>query len=169
MWPSLVQATSLLHTYASDNIEFFSSVTSTKHLRSCRSRHINEDKDDNKSFGPVTLTKHLRGRGNKYVGKDNKNSDSKNQTTTALPATSTKRLAKRKTAHTTVYNNSSEKTETPTPAIATQQLRSDFLIPVISNRSIHSHASERISTESNANNLAENPPHMSTTQHLRYW
>ena len=62
--------------YASDNSKSFSSVTSTKHLRSCRIRRINEDKDDNKPFGPVTSTKCLCSRGNKYIGKDNKDNDS---------------------------------------------------------------------------------------------
>ncbi|MCJ1347429.1 hypothetical protein MMC31_005654, partial [Peltigera leucophlebia] len=155
-------------TYTSDNSEPFSPVTSTKRLRSCRSRRINEDKDDNKPFDPVTSTKRLCGRGNKHVDEDSKDSDSESQTATASPTASTKRLAKRKTANAAVYSNSSQKTETPTPATTARQLRSDSLIPVISTRSIRSYGSERNSTENNANSLAENPPHMSTTQHLRH-
>ena len=154
--------------YTSDNSEPFSPVTSTKRLRSCRSRRINEDKDDNKPFGPVTSTKRLRGRGNEHVGEDSKDSDSGSQTATAPPAASTERLAKCKTANAAVHSNSSQKTETPTPATTTRRLRSDSLILVISTRSIRSYGSERNSTESNANSLAENPPHMSTTQHLRH-
>ena len=155
-------------TYIFNNSESFSLVTSTKRLRSSRSRGINKDKDNNKPFGLVISTKRLRGRGNKHVGKNSKDSDSGSQTAIAPPASSTKYLAKRKTAHAAVHSNLSEKTETPTPATTTQQLHSDSLILVIPTRSIRSHGSERISTESNANSLAENPPHISTTQHLRH-
>lgn len=107
-------------TYTSDNSEAFSPVTSTRRLRSCRSRCINEDKDDNKHFSPVTLIKRLRGRGNEHVGEDSKDSDSGSQTATAPPAASIERLAKRKTAHAAVHSNSSQKTETPTPATTTR-------------------------------------------------
>ena len=48
-------------TYVLENSESFSPIPSTKRLRSCKSRCINEDKDNNKLFGSVTLTKHLRG------------------------------------------------------------------------------------------------------------
>ena len=156
-------------TYTSDYSEPFSLVISTKRLRSCRSRHINENKDNNKSFGHVTSTKRLRDRGNEHVGEDSKDSDSGSQTAIALPAASTERLAKHKTAHVTVYSNLSEKTETLTPTTTTWRLHSDSLIVIISTRSIRSPGSKRISTMSNTNNLAENPPHMSTTQHLHHW
>lgn len=155
-------------TYALDNSEPFSPITSIKRLCSSRSKRINKNKDDNKPFGSVTSTKRLCSRGNKHVGKDNKDSDSRSQTATAPSAASIKRLAKRKTAHVEIHSNLSEKTETPTLATTTRQLRNDFLIPVISTRSICSHRSKRISTESYANSLAKKPPHMSTTQHLRH-
>ena len=154
--------------YASDNSEPFSLIISTKHLCSCKNKRINKDKDDNKPFDPFTLIKHLRNRENKYIGKNSKDSDSKTQTTTTPSSASTKRLAKCKTGHAAVYNNSSEKTEMFTPATTTWRLRSDSLIPIILTRSIRSHGSECISTESNANSLAENLPHMSTTQYLRH-
>lgn len=100
--------------------------------------------------------------------KDSKNSDSGSQTATAPPAASIERLAKRKTAHAAVHSNSSHKMETPTPATTTQSLHSDSLIPVILTRSIRSYGSERDSTKSNANSLAENPLYVSTTQHLHH-
>lgn len=77
-------------------------------------------------------------------------------------------MAKCKTAHAIVYSNSSEKMETPTPTTITRQLRSDFLIPIISTRNIHSHKSKRINTESNANSLVKNPLRMSTTQYSHH-
>lgn len=65
-------------TYSLDNNEFFSTVTFTKRLRSCRSKRIHKSKDDNKLFDSVTLTKCLYGHRNKHVSKDSKDSDLKN-------------------------------------------------------------------------------------------
>ena len=155
-------------TYASENSKPFSPISSTKRLYSCRSKHINENKNDNKLFGPVNSTKRLRGRGNKHVGKDSKNNDSGSQTVTALPTASTKHLIKCKTAYAAVYNNLSKKTEMLTPATTIGQLRSDSISPVILTGSIHSHMSKHIKTKSNANSLAKSSPYISSTQHLRY-
>lgn len=150
-------------TYPLENSEPFSLVTSTKHLRSCKNKCINKNKNDNKLFGPVTSTKCLYGHEKKHIGENSKDSDSGSQTATGLPAASTKYLAKRKTAHVEVHSNSSKKTKTRTPATITQRLHSDFPILVILTRSIYNYGSKRISTESNTNSLVENSPHISTT------
>lgn len=114
------------------------------------------------------MTKRLCNYKNKHVGKDSKDCDSRSQIGTALPAIFTKHLAKRKIAHATVYSNLSEKTEMYTPATTIQQLPSDFLILVISTRSIHSHRSKRINIKSNANSPVEKPPYINITQYLCY-
>lgn len=148
--------------YALNNSEFFSLVISTKRLRSCKSKRINKNKNKKKLFGPFTSTKYLCGHENKHVGKKSKNNDLEGQTATALPAAFTKRLAKRKTAYAAIHSNSSEKTEIITFITTIEQLRSNFLIFVISTKSIHNHESERISIQSNANTLAENFFHISS-------
>lgn len=57
-------------TYALDNSESFSPITSTKRLRSCKSKRINKNKNDNKFFNPITLTKRLHDYENKHFSKD---------------------------------------------------------------------------------------------------
>lgn len=106
-------------TYALENNEIFSSITSTKYLHRYKSKSINEDKDDNTLFDPVISTKHLRGCRNKHVGKGSKDNESKSQTMTPPTAVITRHLANRKTAYAIVYGNSSKKTETPTHATIT--------------------------------------------------
>lgn len=61
--------------YVLDNSELFNSITSTKHLRGCKSNYINKNKDNNKSFHLVTLTKYPCNCRNKYIRKDSKDSD----------------------------------------------------------------------------------------------
>lgn len=56
-------------TYTSDNSKHFNPVIFTKRLRSCKSKRINEEKDDNEFFGLITLTKYLRSRGNRQMAK----------------------------------------------------------------------------------------------------
>lgn len=106
--------------YALDNNEFFSLITSSKYLYSCRSKYINKNKNDNKLFSFITLTKHLCNCENKYISKNIKDSDSMSQIATVLSAASTKRLTKCKTAHATVHSNLSKKTEIPTLATTIQ-------------------------------------------------
>lgn len=98
--------------YALENIEFFSPVIFIKYLYSCKSKHINKNKDNNKLFNPIILTKCLYGCRNKHIGKNSKNLDLKSQSTTALSAVSTKCLAKQKAAHAIIYSNLSKKTKT---------------------------------------------------------
>lgn len=112
--------------------------------------------------------KRLCGHGNKHVGKNNKNSNSGSQTVAAPLTDFSKCLAKCKTAFAVVHNNLSEKMEMPTPATIIEQLRSDYLILIISIRGIRSHGSKYISTKSNANSLAKNSFYISTTQYLRH-
>lgn len=106
-------------TYALDSSEPFSFITFTKRLRSCKNKRINKNKDNNKTFSPVILTKRLHGCRKKRIGKNSKDNSSKSQIATTPFAASTKRLTKCKTAYAIVYNNSSEKTEMPTPATTT--------------------------------------------------
>lgn len=109
----------LSNIYRLNNSKYFSFVTFTKHLYSCKSKRINKNKDNNKRFVLVTSTKRLSDFKNKHISKNNKKSNSKSQTATLPPAISTKCLAKRKTAHIAVYSNLNKKTKMPTPAKTT--------------------------------------------------
>lgn len=153
---------------ALDNSKSFSFVIFAKCLHSCKNKCINKNKDNNKSFDPITLIKYLNGCRNKHDDKNNKNNDLGSQTVTILSAAYTKRLVKYKIAYAVVYSNLNKKTKILTSVTIIQQLRSDFFIPVILTKSIHSYKSKCISIKSNINSLVKNSFYISIIQYLYY-